>query len=258
MKKTIILILSALLLLTGCGAKEPYEPFTPLSKATVSPEREAELQAAANGGFQPEPTQLPAVIPTEEPVIVPTFDEDSFFAEVNPDEPAPIAKAVEPTPTVEIIPTEEVPFEPDPTETPLPTFTPTPEPTVPTPVNPYGKTSSGVTTYTLQEGEDLICLCRRFNLSVSSMLSYNRLESPTDVSAGDTIGLPRSGSAWTVMDGYGNRTTVRHPANYTVRSGDTMFSVACIFGDVSPEDIAQYNGLVLGQELIPGTLLRIP
>lgn len=245
MKKYICLFLLALLLLTACGAKDEYKPFEPLSKVTVSPEREAELQAAASGNFQPEPTQV-MVIPTEEPMIVPTFDEDSFFAEV------------ETEPKAVVIPTEEEPFEPDPTATPVPTNTPTPVPTEPEPVNPYGTTSKGLTTYTLQAGDDLVCLARRFNLSVSYLMSYNRLESPDAVGAGDTIGLPRSGSAWTPMDGYGGRIVHRHPAVYTVQSGDTMFSIACFYGDVLPEDIARVNGLILGEPLTAGTELRIP
>ena len=44
-----IVIILLLLLLSACG-KDKYEPFTPLSKVTVSPEREAAVQAALNGG----------------------------------------------------------------------------------------------------------------------------------------------------------------------------------------------------------------
>lgn len=257
---TIIITLIVILLLAGCGSKEKYEPFPLLSKETVSPEREADLQAALNGFYIP-PTEEPVeiFIPMEEPDYMPDFDEDSFFAEVD---------SISDVDSISEFEADENPFpeEPVPTDTPVPP-TPTPMPTatpLPTATKPYDPnimmygTQNGLTTYTLQEGDDLICLGRRFDISVSQLMAQNNLSDPNEVGIGDTIYLPRNPNSWSMIDGYGRRMQVYHPATYSTQDGDTLFSIACIFGDVLPEDIAVQNQLVLGEPLPSGLAIVIP
>lgn len=242
----LIILLLAALLLCGCGAKEKYEPFTELSKQTVSPAREAEIQAALNGTY-PTATSVPTIAPpTEVPIAAPAFDENSFFAEVD---------------SGSGIVTDEVPFEPEPTATSTPLPTPTPEPTATKPYDPnimMYNTTNGFTTYTLQEGDSLVCLGRRFDVSVSHLLAQNGLTDPNEVGVGDIVVLPRNPNAWSLIDGYGRRMLVMHPTTYTTRAGDTLFSIACAFGDVRPEDIAIQNQLVLGEPLQSGLVIVIP
>ena len=251
-KKFGMISIILMLLLCGCGGKDKYEPFTPLSKQTVSPERESQIQAALNGNVLPEPTVETLILQPEVPVQVPSFDEesffaeDSFFAEVDPVSPAP---------------TDVIPFEPEPpTATPVPP-TPTPLPTATKPYDPnitmYG-TTNGQTTYTLQEGDDLVCLARRFDVSIAQLLSQNNIETPEEMGVGDTVLLPRSPNPWSMLDGYGRRILVLHPASYTIQNGDTLFSIACSYGDVRPEDIAVKNQLVLGEPLPVGMTIAIP
>lgn len=240
-----IVIILLLLLLSACG-KDKYEPFTPLSKVTVSPEREAAVQAALNGGTVPQPQPTAAAVSDAGTENLPSFDEDSFFAEVD----APAQKQV---------PTEAVPFAPDPTQT---SPTAIPEPTATKPYDPnimmYGTNEYGLTTYTLQEGEDLVCLGRRFNVSVASLLAQNGLSSPDEAPAGTVIALPASPDGWKMTDGYGRRILVLHPATYITETGDNLFSIACKYGDVRPEDIAVQNTLVLGEPLRAGMQISIP
>lgn len=245
-KHITLLIMILLLMLCGCGGKDKYEPFTELSKQTVSPERESAIQAALNGNL-PEPTTETVVLQPENPAPLPSFDENSFFAEVEP---------VQPTPT------EIPPFDPEPpaTATPVPP-TATPLPTATKPYDPnitmYGETN-GLTTYVLQEGEDLVCLGRRFNVSVAQLLAQNGIESPEEMTVGSTVLLPRNPTPWSMMDGYGRQRLILHPAAYTIQSGDTLFSIACYYGDVRPEDIAVQNQLVLGDSLPVGMTIDIP
>ena len=244
-RKTIGIGIILLLLLLSACSKDKYEPFTPLSKVTVSPEREAAVQAALNGGTvpQPKPTEAAPAKGTED---LPSFDEDSFFAEVD----APSGKTIA---------TEAAPFEPEPIQS-GPTAIPEPTPTKPYDPNimMYGMNESGLTTYTLQEGEDLVCLGRRFNVSVNTLLAQNGMTSPDEAGTGDVIVLPENPEAWKMTDGYGRRILVLHPAAYTIESGDTLFSIACKYGDVRPEDIAVQNTLVLGEPLRAGMQISIP
>lgn len=251
-RKNIGMILLLLFLLSACSGKDKYEPFKPLSKSTVSPDREAAVQAALSGNPIQPTMAAPVIVPTDELFDMPNFDEDSFFAEAFQD----------PENSAGTIPTEVSPFDAVPSVA-QPKPTATPVPTVPAVYSAeanrymYG-TQSGLTTYTLQEGEDLVCLGRRFDVSVSSLLSQNQLSSPEEAKAGDTIVLPRNPSPWAMADGYGGRILQRHPTVYTVKSGDNLFSIACSFGNVRPEDIGAKNQLLLKQPLTPGTQIAIP
>ena len=252
-KQFAIFVVVLLTLLSACSRKDKYEPFEPLSKQTVSPEREAAIQAALNGEL-PEPTEeiIMVLEPEEMNFSNISFDEDSFFAEVGP-EPAPVEEIMpfeaEPPATATPIPPTPVP----PTPTPLPTATKPYDPNI----NMYG-TTNGLTTYTLQEGDSLVCLGRRFDISVTQLLAQNGIESPDEKGVGDTVIIPRSPKPWNLVDGYGRRMLVLHPAAYRIQSGDTLFSIACAYGDVLPEDLAVQNHLVLGEPLTAGTTINIP
>ena len=95
-------------------------------------------------------------------------------------------------------------------------------------------------------------------MAVSDLLAQNGLETPDAVGVGDVIALPVSPNAWKLTDGYGRRMLVIHPAEYTTQSGDTLFSIACSYGDVLPEQIAVANQLVLGEPLSAGIRISIP
>lgn len=237
-----IIVLLLLLILCGCSGKGNYQPFSELSKETVSPQREAELQAAMNGDL-PEPTSEPVTEINENPFEAPSFDEDSFFAEVDPTVPAPVivhenvATATPAEPTATPMPTPTKPYDPN--------------------IMMYG-TSNGQQTYTMQPGDYLICLGRRFNVSLSQMMAQNGISDPDELGVGDTVVFPRSPKEWSLLDGYGRRTLIIHPASYTIQDGDTLFSIACQYGDVRPEDIAIQNKLVLGEPLPVGSTIVIP
>jgi hypothetical protein len=50
-----------------------------------------------------------------------------------------------------------------------------------------------------------------------------------------------------------------HPATYTVSGSDeTVYSVACAFGDIDPARIAQANNISVSASLNAGQTLNIP
>ncbi len=176
--------------------------------------------------------------------------------------PTPIPPDEFSTPTPIEIPTE-VPTEQVAEETPTPPFiliTPpaevpaTPTNVLPT-IPPQALTPGSLpTTYTLQEGEFPYCIARRFNVNPNELLRLNGLSDGMIYQPGLQLRIPQSGNPFP-----GERALRPHPATYTVEKANmTLYAVACLFGDVYPEAIAQANDLPLSARLTVGQTLNIP
>lgn len=109
-------------------------------------------------------------------------------------------------------------------------------------------------TYALQDGETIYCLARRFDVDPSDLLSENNLTLATAglLSIGTELKIPQSGSF------PGSRVLHNHPDTYTVDPGDAIGTIACYYGDVSPDAILAFNGLQAGTALSTGQTLLIP
>lgn len=126
---------------------------------------------------------------------------------------------------------------------------PTPLPQV-NPVSPSGRPS----TYTLQKGEFPFCIARRFDVDPDELLALNGLtRSQSYFTPGTVLKIPQTGKPFP-----GERALLKHPTTYTVLSGDTIYSLACKFGDVDPLAIAAQNGLQAPYTLTVGTQITIP
>jgi len=108
-------------------------------------------------------------------------------------------------------------------------------------------------TYTLHSGEFIFCLGRRFNILPEDIKLYNGFDDGTLLYPGDTLKLPPNGRAFV-----GDRALRSHPTSYTVTYGDTVYSIACLYGDVDPRAIAAANDIDVNQDLTSGTVLQIP
>ena len=108
--------------------------------------------------------------------------------------------------------------------------------------------------WTLRKGEFPYCLARRFNIAPNAILSANGLSSSSVTYAGQTLRIPKDAGSFNA----GNRTLKAHPTNYTVQSGDTVYSIACQFGDVFPQAIEDVNGLSGAYTIQVGQVLKIP
>ncbi len=174
------------------------------------------------------------------------------------------AAAGEPTAVPSIaVPTATPTALPTPMPTPVPTLAPPPSPTampMPTPV-PTQPPRAGErpipTEYVLHEGEFPYCIARRFNIHPDDLLNANGI-APWQYyfAPGTRLRIPQNARPFT---DFAPRALRPHPTTYTVTAGETLYSIACKFGDVWPEDIAQANGLPLSDApLPPGTVLHIP
>ncbi|MCY4604802.1 MAG: LysM peptidoglycan-binding domain-containing protein [Gemmatimonadetes bacterium] len=94
-------------------------------------------------------------------------------------------------------------------------------------------------TYTVQPGDTLWELARRFAVSVADLQAWNGLEKA----------LIKPGQQLTVAS--------EQARLYTVVTGDTLHSIARKFG-LAPSDIARQNNIGLSETLLAGTTLQIP
>jgi LysM repeat protein len=157
-------------------------------------------------------------------------------------------------------PTEEgqfvSPFDATPTPDPF-AVGPTPEPvTVVPPTQPVVVSEPGVrpATYTLQQGEFPYCIARRYNLNPADLMALNGLSDAAarSLSPGLVLKIPTTGTF------PGQRWLKAHPTTHTVGLNETIYSIACQYGDVDPMQIASANGLSAPYTLTVGQSLQIP
>jgi len=108
-------------------------------------------------------------------------------------------------------------------------------------------------TYTIQQGEFPFCIARRFNVDAGTLLTVNGLNLNSHPVAGTVLTIPQTGT-WSS----GPRALQSHPTTYTVNAGDSIYSIACIFGDVDPNAIIYANALQSPYTLTAGQVLNIP
>ncbi len=136
--------------------------------------------------------------------------------------------------------------------------------TTPMPVtqSPGGPSATSIppgsrpSSYTLQKGEFPYCIARRFNVNPDELLSVNSLNSSSasNLPAGTTLKIPQTGNPFPA-----ERALRAHPETYTVAASDeTVYSVACRYGDVDPAQIAQSNEISVSADLSSGQQLKIP
>jgi LysM repeat protein len=138
----------------------------------------------------------------------------------------------------------------------LPTNTPLPLPTAipPTFVAVPSATPGIPSKYVLQAGEWPYCIARRFNIEPGAMLDANGLSVNSRPAAGTELNIPAGTSGWSS----GSRALIDHPAIYTVKPGDTIYSIACDFGDADPNAIIAANHLTAPYDLTLGTTIQVP
>lgn len=101
-------------------------------------------------------------------------------------------------------------------------------------------------SYTLKEGEFVYCIARRFNVNPDEILSLNGLADGQTFYPGLTLTMPSSGNPFP-----GGRALRAHPTQYTVAAGDSIYSIACKFGDLDPQSLASLS-------LTAGSTIQIP
>lgn len=134
----------------------------------------------------------------------------------------------------------------------IPNCKPVPVPPIVPPKKP------GCFPYTVQRGDTLYSIARRFGTSVYALARANHIVNPWYIREGQTI---------IVCPGYGYKPPIpvpyygyakpHHGRRYVVKPGDTLFSIALRYG-TSPYAIAYANHLASTALIYPGQVLVIP
>lgn len=111
------------------------------------------------------------------------------------------------------------------------------------------------TSYSLQKGEWPICIARRYNLDLASFFAANGLNMNSKPAAGTALKIP-SGGSWSAN--YGARALRQHPTTHNVTSGDSVYTIACYYGDVDPASILAVNGFANASDIKAGQTIKIP
>jgi|YNPNPStandDraft_1061719.scaffolds.fasta_scaffold06974_4 LysM repeat protein len=151
-----------------------------------------------------------------------------------------------PTPTmILILPTATPTVALEPTATPEPFFTPTPTP-VPT------QAVAGTTqeqSYTVQQGDTLYSIARRYGLGYLELASYNNIVNPNLIRVGQVLRIPAAGTVIQPQPAAGT--------TYVVQPGDNLFRIALRY-NMSYLYLASYNGIANPNAIYAGQVLRIP
>lgn len=125
-------------------------------------------------------------------------------------------------------------------------------------VTPAGSSSSGsssastgaTATYTVKSGDTLSGIATRHGISVATLKSLNGLTS-NNIKVGQKLKIKASNSSQSTVSSNGEYST------YTVKSGDSFYSIAQNYPGVSAQNIMDFNGLT-SSKLKPGMTIKIP
>jgi len=115
-------------------------------------------------------------------------------------------------------------------------------------------TASHPLNYTLHAGEYPSCIARRFDVDPMELLALNGISNRQTVFTGMVLQIPQSGKPFPA-----ERRLRDHPRIYTVSSEhETLYTIACQFGDLDPQTLAQSNNIPLSTPLFIGRKLSVP
>jgi membrane-bound lytic murein transglycosylase D len=107
-------------------------------------------------------------------------------------------------------------------------------------------------SYRVEPGDNPWSIARRFNVSLEDLLAWNKLDTDSVLSIGQSLALrePAAGGSATARRTHAART-------YEVRRGDTLWEIARKF-DLSLEAIRRANGFNESHDLQPGDRVILP
>ena len=130
---------------------------------------------------------------------------------------------------------------------------------------PSTGSSSGYTVYTVKKGDSLGKIASKYHTTIANIKKWNNLKRDTIVpgqklkmySGRGPVASSSSSSSVAKASGKPATTTSGGYVMYTVRKGDTLYSIANKFPGVSLNDIMRLNGLTRNSKIYTGQKLKI-
>ena len=116
-----------------------------------------------------------------------------------------------------------------------------------------GTSASGAATYTVKSGDTLSAIATKHGISVNELKQWNGLSS-NNIKPGQVLKVKNS--AETPASAPAASTSGEY-TTYTIKSGDSFYSIAKNYPGVSAQDIMNFNGLS-SSKIKPGMKIKIP
>lgn len=110
--------------------------------------------------------------------------------------------------------------------------------------------------YTVQPGETLWAVARKHSVDVGQLAKWNNIPETTAVKAGQTLAVWNKDAAKKLPMMKAGFHPPSQPTNYTVREGDTLFSISRRF-KVSVADLRKWNGSNVEKQMQPGRNITV-
>lgn len=124
-------------------------------------------------------------------------------------------------------------------------------------VSSSSSSTSSASTHTVQQGETLFSLAKRYRVSVQELMSWNHLSSPSALKVGQKLRIHSTGGSRVAsIPKYSSKKSVKSISYHTVKRGDTLYNVAKRYRQ-SVGNIAKWNGLRKSARLKVGQRLRV-
>lgn len=158
--------------------------------------------------------------------------------------PQPTVAPVQPAPLPTVAPVQPAPQPTAAQPNPVPPAQPNPI----TPAQPPAQPGTAA-SYTVKPGDRLFSIGREFGVSPYAIAQANGIVPPYVIHAGQILTIPAGAP--------GNPPPGGQPGTYTIKRGDTIYSIARQLGK-SPAAIISANGLANPNCIFAGQTLRIP
>lgn len=135
-------------------------------------------------------------------------------------------------------------------------ITTTPAPTYPTTPAPASAAPAGAQYYTVQPGDTLYAIARRYQLDFRQIASWNSMDPNQPLSVGQPLLIYTGGAYSAPQPAPAAPASTSSSGYHTVQPGDTLYSLSRQYG-LSVAQLASWNGLQAPYALRVGQRLRL-